>query len=156
LMGALAMKLVTVLSVLVGSLIVAGQVRAETIHTRLTREKTSDHLYSFTIKVERLKETEAGEFFEFHVTVKAKNAGGHIAQPHRSGELKVFNGKELVSSCYVKPTERDDEQSFSFRVAAKYAEKSRFTFAETPDHPDARERGGFHYWFYLKDFVESK
>lgn len=150
------MKLVTALSVLVGSLIVVGQVRAETIYTRLTREKTSDHLYSFTIKVERLKETKAGEFFEFHVTVKAMNAGAHIAHPHRSGELEVFNGKKLISSCHVQPTRRDGELSFSFRVAAKYAEKSRFTFAETPDHPDSPDLGGFYYWFYLEDFVESK
>jgi hypothetical protein len=144
------MKLVTVLSVLVGSLIVAGQVRAETIHTRLTREKTSDHLYSFTIKVERLKETEAGEFFEFHVTVKAKNAGGHIAQPHRSGELQVFNGKELVSSCYVKPTERDDEQSFSFRVAAKYAVAASTTGSTSRiSSSPSRQRGRLNHPLHL-------
>jgi hypothetical protein len=149
-MGALAMKIVTVLSVLVGSLIVAGQLRAETMVTRLTPEKTGDHFYSFTIKVERLKKPEAGEFFEFHVTVKAKNAGDHLKEPRLSGKLEVFNGKELVSSCRVQPTERDGELSFSFRVAAKYAEMSQFAYAEEGD------MDSIHYWFYLKDFVESK
>ncbi len=147
------MKLVTVLSVLAGSLIVAGQVRAERTSTRLTTEKTSDHLYSFTIKVERLKTIDRGDLVEIHVTVKTKNAGAHIAKPHRSGKLEVFNGKEFISSCDVQPTGREEELSFSFNVAVKYAEKSRFIFAET-DPSQAEFGQGFYYWFYLKDFVE--
>src|SRR3954451_12438051 len=88
------MKLVLSPSLLIGFLLVAGQVRAEAVSTRLTREKTEDHLYSFTIKSEHLKESEAGEFFEFRVTVKTKDAKAPRL-PNRSGELYVFNGKEF-------------------------------------------------------------
>ena len=69
--------------------------------------------------------------------------------PQRSGELRVVSGKEFVSSCDVQSTGRDGERSFSFRVAAKYAEKSTFRYAQTG------EFGHISYWFYLKDFVEA-
>jgi hypothetical protein len=147
------MKLVLALSLLVGSLLVAGQVRAEAVSTRLTKEKTEDHLYAFTIKSERVKEAEAGEFFEFRVTVKRKDAKAPRL-PNRSGELCVFNGKKFVSSSKLEPTGRDGELSFSFRVAVKYAEKSYFMFSETVETGDGVS--GFYYSFYLKDFVEPK
>jgi hypothetical protein len=127
--------------------------QAETVSTRLTREKTSDHLYSFTIKVERLKDNEMGESLQFHVTVKAK-AGNTRPLPNRTGTLSVYAGKEFIASCDVQSAERRGELSYSFRVAAKHAEKSSFTFAETLDAP--HERQGFYYWFYLADFVEPK
>jgi hypothetical protein len=148
-----AMKLVTALTVLVGSLFVAGSVRAERTSIWLTQENADNHLYSFTIKVERLKENDVGEFLQFHVTVKPKDAKAPRL-PHHSGKLNVFMGKEFVSSCDVQPNGRDGELSFSFRVAAKYAEKSSFMFAEILEHPAGGQ--GSYYWFYLKDFVEQK
>lgn len=146
------MRIASAIVALVTALTVAGSARAETVSTRLTPKKTGDHLWSFAVTVERQKEG-AGEFLQFRVTAKPTNAGNVAPLPHRCGTLSVFAGKEFVSSCEVRPTERDGELSFSFRVAAKYAEKSTFIFAETPDHE--AERGGFYYWFYLKDFADA-
>ncbi len=156
------MKRISVLLVLVCSLLVAGQVGAETWSKQLMRDKTSDQMYSFTIKVESLKRARnlaqieaVGEFLRFNVTVKAvasaeqlKEARKQGWQPRYSGELWVFDGKKFVSACNVQPTRRDAELSFTFQVAAKYAEKSGFTFAMT----EGEEGSGIHYWFYLKDF----
>ena len=47
--------------------------------------------------------------------------------------------------------ERGGEISYSFLVAAKYIEKSRFTFGEIL----SVEGDGAYYWFYLKDFAAS-
>ena len=160
------MKLVPVLLVLLCSLLVAGPVRAERWSKQLKRDNTSDHLYSFTIKVEPLKRAhdlaqidDVGEFLLFHVTVKLvasaeqlKDARKQGWRPQYSGELRVFDGKKFISACNVQPTKRDGEFSFSFQVAAKYAEKSGFTFAMT----EGEEGDGIFYWFYLQDFVESK
>jgi hypothetical protein len=154
-MEAATVRPLSVLLLLACSVIVASQARAETVSTRLTREKTGDHLRSFTVKAERLTETGAtgaGKVLEFHVTTKPKPGRGP-GLPRRSGTLEIFDGKKLVSSCEVRATERDGQVTFTFRVAAKYAEGSRFTFAETLDNGLS---DGFYYWFYLKDFVEPK
>src|SRR5438128_2691847 len=160
------MKLISVLLVLVCSLLVAGQGGAETWSKQLKRDKTSDQMYSFTIKVKPLKRAhnlaqvdDVGEFLQFSVTVKPvasaeqlKEARKQGWRPHYSGELRVFDGKKFISACNVQPTGRDAELSFTFQVAAKYAEKSGFTFAQT----EGEEGSGISYWFYLKDFIESK
>ena len=160
------MKLIYVLLVLVCPLLVAGQVRAETWSKQLKRDKTSDQMYSFTIKVEPLKRArdlaqgeDVGEFLQFNVAVKPVGSAEQLKEarkqgwrPHYSGELRVFDGKKFISACNVQMTQRDAELSFTFQVAAKYAEKSGFTFAQTEGAWD----GGISYWFYLKDFVESK
>ncbi len=141
------MKHVPVLLVLVCSLLFVGHVGAESWSKQLTRETTGDDLCTVTVKVDRLKETDVGEFLEFHVTVKGL---GSKDLPRRWGELRVFIGKEFVSSCNLQPTGRDGAPSFSFRVAAKYAEKSTFTYAQT------NEFDHISHWFYLKDFIEPK
>lgn len=153
------MKRVPVLSVLVGSLLVAGQVGAESWSQQLKRDKTSDQMYVFTIKVEVLKRADVGEFLQFKVTVKPAASAEQLQEarkqgwrPHYSGELRVFDGGKFISACNVQPTKRDEELSFTFQAAAKYAEKSRFTFTQT----EGAFEGGIDYWFYLKDFVESK
>ncbi len=160
------MKLVSVLLVLACSLLVAGQVRAETYSKQLMRDKTSDQMYSFTIKVEPLKRARnlaqieaVGEFLQFNVTVKPvasaeqlKEARKQGWRPRYSGELRVFDGKRFVSACNVQPMRRDAELSFTFQIAARYAEKSGFTFAQT----EGEEGSSISYWFYLQDFVESK
>jgi hypothetical protein len=157
------MKLPPTLLVLVSLLLVPGQARAESWSKQLKPDKTSDHLYSFTIKVEPLKRArnlaqidDEGEFLQFHVTVKLvasaeelKEASKQGWRPQYSGELRVFDGKKFISACNVQPTRRDGEFSFSFQIDAKYAEKSGFTFAMT----EGEEGSGISYWFYLKDFV---
>lgn len=174
------MKLVTVLSVLAGSLIVAGPIRAETIYFRLAPDKKSGDQLTikvervtqkgaggfllfhdkignrFTIKVERVKKKDAGDFLVFHVTAKQKDVG---VGDRRSGRLEVFKSKEelfkdkeSVSSAEVKPTKRDGELSFSFRVPARQAGISKFTYAET----EGASFEGHFFWFYLEDFVQSK
>jgi hypothetical protein len=160
------MKLLSVLLVLVCALLVAGQVAAETWSKQLTRDQTSDQMYSFTIKVKPLKRApnlaqidDVGEFLQFDVTVKPvasakqlEEARKHGWRPRYSGELRVFDGKNFISACNVQPTRHDAELSFSFQVAAKYAEKSGFTFAQT----EGEEGSRISYWFYLKDFVEPR
>jgi hypothetical protein len=68
----------------------------------------------------------------------------------RSHVLRVFHGNEFISSCEVQSTGPDGARVFSFRVAAKYAEKSTFTYTMSSKF------GSIGYWFYLTDFVESK
>ena len=81
-----------------------------------------------------------------------KPKGGPLHKDlHCSGEVRLFDGKEIISSSNVQMTESNGELSFSFKVTAKYAEKSGFIFAATD-----REGQGAHYWFYLKDFAASK
>jgi hypothetical protein len=138
------MKIVPGLFGIACSLLFAGPAGAESWSRRLTPEKPDD---SFTIKVERLKEADAGEFLQFHVTVKLKDADG---PPRRAHVLRVFNGKEFVSSCEVQPTGRDGARVYSFRVAAKYAEKSTFSYTLSSDFDS------IGYWFYLKDFADAK
>jgi hypothetical protein len=110
----------------------------------------------FTIKVERVTRKDMGDFLDFHLTVKRKGVPATI---RRWGRLEVFNSKEdvfkekdIVSASNVKPTGRDGELSFSFRVAANDVEKAKFTYAES----EGSEVGGHFYWSYLKDFVPSK
>jgi hypothetical protein len=146
------MKRVLVLWALAGLLILAGAAMAETVHTRLTREKSGDHLYSFTVKVKRVKEGGA-EFLQFNVTARPKDPKAPRL-PRLAGTLEVFDGKALVSSCDVRQGGDKGGMSFSFRVAARYAERSRFTFAETLG-PPVGEGQGFYYWFYLNDFARG-
>jgi hypothetical protein len=140
-----AMKIVPGLLGLACSLLLASPAGAETWSRRLTREKPDEN---FTIKVDRLKEPDGGEVFQFRVTVKLKDSEG---LPVRARVLRVFNGTEFVSSCEVQPTGPDGARVFSFRVAAKYLEKSTFSYTESGE-----EGSSIGYWFYLKDFAEPK
>ncbi len=130
------------------SLLVAGPAGAESWSKRLTPEKPDDN---FNIKIERLKDADVGEFLQFRITVKLYNLSDIKETPRRSHVLRVFNGKEFISSCEVQPTrQKKGEQVFSFRVAVKYADKSMFSYTLSSDFDS------IGYWFYLKDFVESK
>src|SRR5207249_1871636 len=73
--------------------------------------------------------------------------------PRRATALEVSDGEAVVSSCSLQPDERDGEFSYSFLVAAKYAEKSTFLFGEDFGTPDGFAAGRY-FWFYLKDFIE--
>lgn len=140
------MKQMPVLLIFACSLLVARQVGAESWSKQLTHEKTGDDLCSIAVKVDRLKEVDVEEFLLFHVTV---TTGTKIKElPHRSGVLRVFNGKEFVASCNVQPTGREGERSFSFRVTANYAAKSTFMYDQHGDFDH------ISHWFYLKDFIE--
>jgi hypothetical protein len=140
------MKLAIFLFALMCSILFAGQVTAEKWVEQVTPKKTARPGDTFTIKVQRLKQGQGDEVLEVHVAVKLDDS---IKMPVRQGLLLVYNGKEFVSSCEVEPTVRDEERSFSFRIAAKYAEKSRFTYSES-------NRDSIGYWFYMQDFVPSK
>jgi hypothetical protein len=153
------MRTLAVLLVLAGTLLVADFARAENWHKRLTPKQTADEMYSLTIKVEPIKSAAnfegkdvVGEFLEFRVAVKTNGPSKDLPKDlHHSGEVRISNGKDFISSSKVQMTQSDDEWSFSFKVAAKYAERSGFIFAAT----DAEGRGA-HYWFYLKDFIPPK
>src|SRR5262249_55734951 len=144
-----AMKLATVLFALVGPMLVASQAAAQTWSKRLTPKKTDNSIApgnSFTIKVQRLKDGQNGELLQVHVTVKLPD-DKYLSL--RQGILHVANGKEFVSSCELQPTGREGDRSFSFRISAKYAEKSTFTYTQ---HAIALDT--IAHWFYIQDFVE--
>jgi hypothetical protein len=151
------MKNLAALFVLAGTLLAATSVRAENWYKRVTPKQTADEMCFFAIKAEPIKTAQAlddkdqkGEFLEFRVTVTPK--GGPLHKDlHCSGEVRIFDGKDFISSSKLQMSERDGVLSFSFKVAAKYSEKSGFIFAATDI-----EGQGAHYWFYLKDFVPSK
>ena len=151
------MKSLAALFVLAGTLLAVTSVRAENWSKRLTPKQSADDMCSFAIKVQPVKTVQdfeyqdrKGEFLAFHVTVKPK--GGLLPKDlQRTGQVRLFDGKQFISSSNVQMTESDGEMSFSFKVAAKYAEKSGFIFAATDN-----EGQGAHYWFYLKDFAPSK
>jgi hypothetical protein len=150
---ALAVKTLFVLLALACSLICVTQVQAARTSTRLTTANVNDQPLSFTIKVERVKDEKKGDYLRFHVTVKAKDGKAPLS-PRRATVLEATDGEAVVSSFSSQTDERGGEVSYSFLVAAKYAEKTTFLFGEvlgTPDVPAGR-----YYWFYLKDFVESK
>ncbi len=140
------MKRATFLFALMSSILFAGQVTAETWIEQVTPKKTARPGDTFTIKVQRIKQGQGEEVLEVHVTVKLDNS---IKMPVRQGLFDVYNGKEFVSSCKVEPTVRDGERSFSFRIAEKHAEKSRFTYFES-------NFDSIGYWFYVQDFVPPK
>jgi hypothetical protein len=122
----------------------SSQAGAEPRSKQLTPKKPDEN---FTIKVERSKET---DILQFHVTVRLKDKKD---LPLRAPVLRVFDGKgKLISFCQVRPTEigSKGEQVFYFEVAANYAEKSKFSYYQSSDFNFNR------YWFYLKDFAESK
>jgi hypothetical protein len=141
-------KPVTLAHALLGILAAAGPARAETWAKQITPGKTADNLFSFAIKSERQTGDRTGEYLEFQVTVTPKPGAG---AGDRTGTVEVFAGTEFVSSCEVRPAETAGKLSFSFRVAPKYAERSRFTFAES-----FRPGGTISYWFVLGDFAEPK
>jgi hypothetical protein len=140
------MKRATFLFALMVSILFAWQVTAETWIEQVTQKKTARPGDTFTIKVQRIKQGQGEEVLEVHVKVKLDNS---IKMPVRQGLLLVYNGKEFVSSCEVEPTVRDGERTFSFRIAAKYAEKSQFTYSES-------NFDSIGYWFYVQDFAPSK
>jgi hypothetical protein len=138
------MRFAFVLVSLTCSLLAAGQAGAESWMRRLTPDKPDGN---FSIKVDRQKDAETGEYLQFRVTVKLTDIK---ELPKRSRTLRIFNGKEFISACEVQPTGSEGERVYSFRVAAKYLEKSTFSYS------DADNFDHIGYWFYLKDFVESK
>jgi hypothetical protein len=139
------MKVLCALPALVYILLAAGQAEAESWSVRITPEKPGEY---FTIKAERLKDADEGEVYEFHVAVKLGDDDFKL--PNHSRTLRIFNGKEFIASCEVRPTGPDGKRVFSFRVAPKYLEKSTFSYSDWSDGDSAG------WWFYLKDFVESK
>jgi hypothetical protein len=153
----ISVKHLAALFVLAGALLAAMPVHAENWHKRLTPKRTADEMCRFAIKTEPIKTAQSlddkdqkGDFLEFHVTVTPKGGPLH-KELHCSGEIRIFDGKDFISSSKVQMSETEGVLSFSFKVAARYSEKSGFIFAATD-----REGQGAHYWFYLKDFVPSK
>jgi hypothetical protein len=160
------MQRVTILLVFASLPFFAGPAFGESWSKRLTRKETGDPMYAFTIKAERLETVTtseqtiaAGEFLEFHVTVKPVATAEQLQEarkqgwrPRYSGQLRVSSGNEFIAACELKPTQRDAEFSYSFQVARKYAEKSVFAFDIAEGHDD----GGISYWFYLEDFAEPR
>jgi hypothetical protein len=139
--GVRAMKLIPVVLVLAWSLLVARQVVAEPWSKQLTPQKPDEN---FTIEANRVKGT---DILQFRVTVKLKD---NKDLPVNKSTLRIFDGQEYIALCPVQSSGPEGERVFVFRVAAKYAEKSKFAYTQASDF-DFNS-----YWFYLKDFAESK
>ena len=123
---------------------------------QLTPTTVAKQSRSFTITVNRFKGDKEGKYLRFDVKVKAKPGKAPLS-PYLSTVLDVFDGEEVVSSALLKGTERDGEILYSYLVAAKYAEKSKFTFGELLATPSSQSLPpANHYWFYLKDFLGPK
>jgi hypothetical protein len=127
---------------------------AARITKQLTPTNVDDQLHFFSIDVERIKDGKQDSRFRFALTVKAKYAG-HPLSPRRSTELQVVDGKELIVSCGIEPSEGGGKVTYTFTVAAKYAENSKLGFYEDLSGP-SDEPAGRYYWFYLNDFLERK
>ena len=135
------MKSVLSLSALVCTLLAAGHAGAENWSQQLSSKKPDN---AFKIIATRHAE---GDVFHFSVTVGLKDNNFGLRNHKRV--LRIFNGKEFVSSCELHPTGLDGERIYSFRVARKYLEKSTFTYTDW-DVGNTAE-----FWFYLKDFAEA-
>ena len=152
----LAVKSHSILMALACFLIFICQLQAASEYTQLTPATVKKQSRSFTITVDRFKDEKKGEYLRFNVKVKAKPGEAPLS-PFLSTDLEVFDGETVVSSSLLQGTERDGEILYSFLVAAKYAAKSKFTFGEILTAPNGQPLpSADRYWFYLKDFVESK
>src|SRR5262249_28642434 len=136
-----AMKLIPAVLVLAWSLLVASQAVAEPWSKQLTPQNPNEN---FTIKVKRVKGT---HILQFRVTVKLKDKKELPVTKHT---LRIFNGKEYIALCPLQPSGLEGNRMFFFQVAARYAKKSKFSYTLASDFDYNC------YWFYLKDFVESK
>ena len=150
------MKSLPVLLAVTCSLVVASQAPAASLYIRLTPATIHKESRSFTITVDRFKDEKKGEYLRCNVRVKAK-AGEVPLSGLFATDLEIFDGEAVVSSSLLQGTQRDGEILYSFLVAAKYAAASKFTFGEILRAPDGEPLpAANNYWFYLKDFVESK
>jgi len=144
-------KLVRAVLVSVCALAAAGPAQAARSTTRLTPANVAEQPLSFTVKAERVVDDKKGKSLGFRVAVAKKDKGG--VPPRRAAQVEVYDGAAFVASCPAQETVQDGRVSYSFEVAAKYAEKSTFGFYEdlsTPGGPPA----GRYYWFYLTDFID--
>ena len=66
--------------------------------------------------------------------------------------MRMLNNEEMMPAITADPVQRGIGQVIPCfnHTAAKYAEKSTFEYAQSSDFDH------IGYWFYLKDFVESK
>ncbi len=146
------MKFLSLVFVLVGFLIFPYQLQGANLYIRLTPTTIQKQSRAFTITVNSFKDAKKGEYLRFNVKVKAK-PGESPLSPILVTELEVFDGEAVISSSLLQGTERDGEILYSFLVAAKYTEKSKFTFGEIACTEDGEPLpAANHYWFYLKDF----
>jgi hypothetical protein len=139
------MKSLLSLSALVCTLLAAGQAGAENWSQQLSPKKKDN---AFKIVATLHKDDAEGEVYHFSVTVGLKD--NEFGLRNHKRVLRIFNGKEFVSSCEPQPTGLDGNRIYSFRVAPKYLEKSKFTYTDWDEGNTAE------YWFYLKDFAEAK
>jgi hypothetical protein len=139
------MKRVLSLSALVCTLLAAGQAGAENWSQQLSPKKPDN---AFKIVATLHKDEAEGDVFHFSVTVGLKDDAFGLRNHKRV--LRIFNGKEYVSSCEVQPTGLDGARIYSFRVSPKYLEKSTFKYTDWDDGNTAE------FWFYLKDFADAK
>jgi hypothetical protein len=139
------MKSALSLFTLVCTLLAAGRAGAENWSQQLSPKKPDR---AFKIIATRHKDAAKGDVFHFSVTVGMKD--NNFGLRNHSRVLRIFNGKEFVSSCEVQPKGLDGERIYSFRVAPNYLEKSTFTYTDWDEGNTAE------FWFYLKDFAEAK
>ena len=117
--------------------------------TQLDSHNINDQRLTFTIKVEK---TEAHNV-RFLVTVESKGA---TLSPFLEAHLAVFDDRKQIVSCAVERTLREKRVAYEFEVSSEYLAKSKFTFGNMAESNGRPMPAGDFYWFYLKDFVDTK
>jgi hypothetical protein len=132
-------------------LIPGGELFAGRTSTRLTNETIDKQPFAFSIEVtDRFHE---GRELRLQVTVRLKGARLSPESQFR-GVLEMRDGKSLISSCSVSPTEEDGRMVYTFLVSERFLKDSSFLFGETVGTGDGE--GGRFYWFCLGDFAKQR
>lgn len=141
-----------------GLLLWASQARALLTETQVLPVNIGELRYVITVTGTPIPGTKGmDDAIDYVVTLKPKY--GKLPDC-RVATLRLHDGASQVASCPVAESPFDFVLTYRFRVAAKYADKSKFDFADIPATPETNAEGkifyrGFpgsdHYWFYLKD-----
>lgn len=127
--------------------VLSGSAHADSIETHLTAENIEGQSLSFKIGVKEVKPLK-----EFTITVKRKK--GRLS-PFLEGSLSLYDGENHVASCRIKGIRDKDEVIYSFQVAPKYLDKSKFTFWEMGHANGIAMPSGDFFWFSLKEFASG-
>lgn len=157
-------SLLLFLAALVASFAIQQSYAVWVEHQLTPRNAVSDWI-SFKVKTRDVEDLK-----QFEVAVETKERS---ISPVLTARLHLFDGKTRLASVPLEETRTDGKVTYWFRIAPKLVANSRFEFGE---HGHARREdkqgnpitdqwerpqyigtpGGSGYWFYLRDFADSK
>ncbi len=131
---------------------IGGHVLARHVTHPVTPENIDKHPFSFDVRVK-----DSGENEQFEIAVRQK-AG--YAAPIASAFGKVVvnpRAKKQPSFPSVTKVQTDGVQTYTFEVPKADADRTYFTFTETPDDPSTPFPSPGDYWvFDMTDWLHSK